>query len=154
MFDSLKIKSECNLFLKKYNIKIDEEFHIYKKGPLIHCQVMDWRGPIEVEGFPVISINTAIAKIIELSIFDHFLKKEVKKRKELKKNFSSLYGDYEFRKYWFEESLKIIKEYSDPLFKKLVKKYTSLINKNRNIKSKWKYNFSKLQFEPREINRK
>ena len=76
MFESLKIISECKIILNKHNIKYNEDFRIYKKLGLIHCQVDDWRGPIEVDGFPVFTIKTAILLLIESCAFDHYLLEE------------------------------------------------------------------------------
>ena len=102
--------------LKKYNIKYNEDFRIYKKLGLIHCQVDDWRGPVEVDGFPVLTIKSAALLLIESCAFDHYLLEEKEKREELIEEYPLVYGEYETRKYLFENILKVIKDYDEKYY--------------------------------------
>ncbi len=151
MFEITKIAIKCNSFLHNHGIKLDPELKFFKKRGLIHCQVMDWRGPTEIDGFPVLTINQAMDKLIILSIENHFIIQEKEKREELLKSYPSGYGTYDGRKYFFEETLKIIKEYDVGLFEKQIKIYTKYINQNRKIKFKWKYNDDTLSFETTKV---
>ncbi len=144
MFESLKILRNCNKFLKKYNIKLNPNLHLFKKNGLIHCEVNDTRGVCEVEGFPVLRMIDAVENIIEISVLDYFFKEELDKRDGLEKNYI-IEEKYDYRKYIFEESLRIFKNYSEDLYKKMMDKYTNLINLQKQLK--WKYNDEKEIFE-------
>lgn len=147
MFESLKIISECKRTLKNHNIKYNEDFKIYKKFGLIHCQVDDWRGPVEVDGFPVLTIKSAILLLIESCAFDHYLLEENNKREQLIKEYPFGYGEYETRKYLFENILKVIKGYDEKHYVSLINKYTKYLNMNRKTKQRWSYNKSTEKFE-------
>ena len=83
IIDEIKENSKYTIDLfKKHNIKYNEDFRIYKKLGLIHCQVDDWRGPVEVDGFPVLTIKSATLLLIESCAFDHYLLEEKEKREE------------------------------------------------------------------------
>ena len=147
MFESLKIISECKRILKKHNIKYNEYFRIYKKLGLIHCQVDDWRGPVEVDGFPALTIKSATLLLIESCAFDHYLLEEKNKREQLIKEYPFGYGEYETRKYLFENILKVIKGYDEKHHVSLINKYTKYLNMNRKTKQRWSYNKSTEKFE-------
>lgn len=147
MFESSKIMNECKKELKKYNISYNNELRIYKKMGLIHCQVDDWRGPVEVDGFPVLTIESAILLIIESCAFHHYLLEEKEKREQLIKEYPLGYGKYETRKYLFENILKVIKGYDEKYYVSLINKYTKYLNMNRKTKQKWSYNKRAEKFE-------
>lgn len=147
MFESLKIINECKRILKKYDIKYNEDFRIYKKLGLIHCQIDDWRGPVEVDGFPVLTIKSAALLLIESCAFDHYLLEEKDKREQLIKEYPLGYGEYETRKYLFENILKVIKGYNEKYYVSLINKYAKYLNMNRKTKQKWSYNKSTEKFE-------
>ena len=147
MFESLKIISECKRILKKHNIKYNEDFRIYKKLGLIHCQVDDWRGPVEVDGFPVFTIKSATLLLIESCAFDHYLLEEKNKREHLMKEYPYGYGEYETRKYLFENIIKVIKGYDEKHYVSLINKYTKYLNMNSKTKQKWSFNKESEKFE-------
>ena len=147
MFESLKIINECKQMLKKYNIKYNEDFRIYKKLGLIHCQLDDWRGPVEVDGFPVLTIKSATLLLIESCAFDHYLLEEKEKREELIEEYPFEYGEYETRKYLFENILKVIKDYDKKYYVSLINKYTKYLNMNRKTKQIWSFNKESEKFE-------
>lgn len=137
MFESIKIIKECKKILKMHNIKYNESFRIYKKLGVIHCQIDDWRGPTEVDGFPVLSSKAAIANILELCAFEHFASEEKDKRYILQKNYPLEYGEYEPRKYLFENILKVLKDYNDQSYKEKTNKYIKYLNINKKGKQRW-----------------
>ena len=147
MFESIKIISECKKILKKHNIKYNDSFRIYKKLGMIHCQVDDWRGPVEVDGFPVLSSKTAIAIIIESCAFEHFVNEEKDKRDILQKNYPLEYGEYEPRKYLFENIIKVLSDYNDQCYKKAISKYIKYLNANKKSKLKWSFDISTGTFK-------
>lgn len=147
MFESIKIVNECKKILKKHNIKYNDSFRIYKKLGMIHCQVDDWRGPVEVDGFPVLSSKTAIAIIIESCAFEHFVNEEKDKREALQKNYPLGYGEYEPRKYLFENILKVLKDYNEQYYEKTINKYIKYLNLNKANKQKWSFNKNSSLFE-------
>ena len=71
MFEQTKIIYKCKKILKKYKIKVDQNyaFNIYKKDNLIHFTYPDTRGIKEKYGFPVKTINEAINIIVVDSIY-------------------------------------------------------------------------------------
>lgn len=140
MFESIKIINECKKILKKHNIKYDEGFRIYKKLGFIHCQVDDWRGPVEVDGFPVLSSKTAIAIIVESCAFAHFLEEEKRKRELLQKNYPLGYGEYEPRKYLFEKTLNVLKDFDKQYYEKTMNRFIKYLNLNKTNKQKWSFN--------------
>lgn len=147
MFESLKVISECKKTLKKHNISYNEEFRIFKKMGLIHCQINDWRGPVEVDGFPVLTIKAAVSLLIESCAFEHYVLEEKNKRELLIRDYPLGYGIYEPRKYIFENVLKVIKDYDGKKFSNLIKKYTKYINTTKKSKQKWSYNDETAKFE-------
>ena len=147
MFDSFIVINKCNLFLNKYNMSISNDFHIFRKYGLIHCQIMDWRGPVEIDGFPVITVDSAVDKLIVSTVNEYYINQETKIREELKSNYPLGYGEYDARKYFFEKTLKIIKEYNENLYRKQISIFTKYINQNRSAKFKWKFNVETHSFE-------
>lgn len=147
MFKSIKIINECKKILKKHNIKYDEGFRIYKKLGFIHCQVDDWRGHIEVDGFPVLSSKTAISIIVELCAFNYFLEEEKNKREMLKNNYPLEYGEYEPRKYLFENILNVLKDFNEQYYKKSINKYIKYLNLNKTNIQKWSFDKKTELFE-------
>ena len=147
MFESFKIINKANKFLKRYNIPLIAGINVYKKLEFIHCKIYDWRGPIELEDFPVLSIDKAVEVLIEHSLFEYYVSEEVKIRHNLIELYPSNGGDYDCRKYFFEQILKMFKLYDEKVFKNKINKYTRLINTNRHPKNEWKYNTDLLKFE-------
>lgn len=147
MFESLKIINECKKILKNHDIKYKDDFRIYKKLGLIHCKVDDWRGPIEVDGFPVLTVKSAVSLLIEHSSFEHYITDEKEKRETLIKEYPLGYGEYEPRKYIFENILQIIKSYDKEKYINSIKKYTKFINTNNKTKQKWMFNNKTEKFE-------
>ncbi len=146
MFEAIKIIKKCKKFLKKYNIPFKEEFHIYKKLGLIHCKERDWRGPIEVNGFPVLIEAEAIKILILSCLHDYYFNEELKNREQLKNNYPQIFGKYDTRKYPFEKILMIYKNFDYDDYKQQVKKYTKYLNINRDGNSKWIYDYDKESF--------
>ncbi|MGM9858722.1 MAG: hypothetical protein ACI311_05715 [Bacilli bacterium] len=147
MFENIKIINECKKILKKHNIKYDEDFRIYKKLGFIHCQVDDWRGHIEVDGFPVLSSKTAIAIIVESCAFKYFLEEEKNKRAMLKNHYPLEYGEYEPRKYLFENTLNVLKDFNEQYYNKAINKYIKYLNLNKTNKQKWLFDKKTGLFE-------
>ncbi len=73
MFETIKIITKCKSFLKKYNITFNDSLRIYKRKGLIHCQFDDWRGSVELDGFPVFTSRKATYLLLENALFNHFL---------------------------------------------------------------------------------
>lgn len=147
MFESIKIINECKKILKKHNIKYNNEYMLFKKHGIIHCQVMDWRGPVEIEGFPVLTIKKAIENLLNACASDHYIDEEKSKRELLMKSYPLRYGDYESRKYYFEGVLKVVKDLGEKEYNNAINKYTKYINMNRKNKQKWTFNKLTEMFE-------
>ena len=73
MFDAMKITMKCKAFLKKHDVPFCDDFNIYRKLGMIHCKVEDWRGPIELSGFPTFSKDEAIFIIIDSCLSEFYL---------------------------------------------------------------------------------
>jgi len=147
MFESIKIINECKKVLKRHNIKYCDEFRVFKKFGLIHCQIDDWRGPTEVDGFPVLTEKSATLLLIESCASTHYLEEEKNNREILLKNYPQGYGEYEHRKYWFEKILEIFKNLDTLYYEKLIHKYTKYLNMNKKTKQKWCFNKDTEKFE-------
>lgn len=147
MRESTDILNRATSFLGKYNIPLIHGITVYEQLGLIHCTVEDWRGPIEMDDFPVLSKKKAIELLIEHSLFMHFCMEEAKNRKDIAVAYPHNGGEYDCRKYIFEQIIKMFKIYDENIFKNKVNKYTHLINTNRHPTSKWKFNFNLLEFE-------
>ena len=147
MFDSIKIITECKKVLNPYNIDFCEDFKIHKKMGLIHCYTEDWRGNTEVDGFPVFTTKAAIELLVKSCAFEHYSKVEVKDRENLKKEYPLVYGEYEPRKFVFENILNVLKDYDRRVYENNIKKYTKYINTNRKPKSEWIFNTKTNSFE-------
>lgn len=146
MFDAMKIINKCQKFLKKYNIPMDNELHIFKKNGLIHCQIEDWRGPVELDHFPVLTVQSAVDLLVESHVVGYYYEDEAKKREELMADFPAAYGEYDCRKYAFESALLALKDYDIKIYKKYITVYTRYLNHNKIIK-RWHYNENNNHFE-------
>lgn len=147
MFDSVKIMNECKKVLKKHNVKYCEDFKIFKKFGLIHCQVEDWRGPVEVTGFPILTTKKAVELLIESCAFSHYCKLEADNRQNLVEKFQLGYGEYDPRKFIFENILNVLKDYNQNVYKRYIEKYTKHINMNKKSQSDWFFNTETKEFE-------
>jgi hypothetical protein len=107
---------------------------------------MDWRGPVEIDGFPVLTIESAVDKLIVETVIGYFINQEPKIREELTKKYPLGYGDYDPKKYFFEESLKVIRDYKKTIYNRQISIFTRNINTNRNTKFKWIYNIETNSF--------
>ena len=130
MFDAMKITMKCKAFLKKHGVPFCDDFNIYRKLGLIHCKVQDWRGPIELSGFPTFSNNDAIFIIIDSCLSEFYFQKELENRDNLFKTYPKGYGEYDPRKYVFEKIIEVFKDYSNLYHRKAIKKYTKCLNTN------------------------
>ena len=128
MRESTDILNRATSFLGKYNIPLIHGITVYEQLGLIHCTVEDWRGPIEMDDFPVLSKKKAIELLIEHSLFMHFCMEEAKNRKDIAVAYPHNGGEYDCRKYIFEQIIKMFKIYDENIFKNKVNKYTHLIN--------------------------
>lgn len=146
MFDAMKITMKCKAFLKKHDVPFCDDFKIYRKLGMIHCKVEDWRGPIELDGFPTFSKDDAIFIIIDSCLSKFYFQKELENRDNLFKTYPKGYGEYDPRKYSFEKVIEVFKDYSDSYYRKAVKKYTKCLNTNSHSKSKWAYDIKKESF--------
>ena len=147
MFDSVKIIRECKSILKKHNIRYCEDFRIFRRFGLIHCQVEDWRGPVEVDGFPVSTAKAAIGLLIKACAFSHYCDLEKENRENLAKEYQLGYGEYESRKFIFENILNVLEDYDKDIYEANIQKYTKYINTNRTTKDKWFFNINTKEFE-------
>lgn len=151
MFESYKIISKCNQFLKQFHIELSPEYHFYKKHGLIHCKVNDWRGPAEVDGFPVLTCEAAVRILLVSSLFEYFLKEELKFRTELRKNYPLGCGAYDSRKYGFEKTLKAIRQYNESFYYQQISIFEKQFNKNRKTKFKWHYDTTTEKFITKKV---
>ncbi len=147
MNTSARIIDECKNVLKKYGIKYCEGFRIFKEFGLIHCQTEDWRGPTELDGFPVFTEKAAVGLLVVSCAFSHYCYFERDNREKLVKEYPSKYGEYEFRKIIFESILNILKDYDAYMYQTYIRKYTKYINTNRTAKEKWVFNTDSNKFE-------
>ena len=147
MNNSTKIIGECKNILKKHGIKYCEDFKVFKKSGLIHCQIEDWRGPTELDGFPVFTEKAAVGLLVVSCAFSHYCYFERDNREKLSKEYPSEYGEYESRKIIFESILNILKDYDADMYQTYIEKYTKYINTNRTAKEKWVFNTDLNKFE-------
>jgi hypothetical protein len=147
MFNSIKTIKECKKILKKYGIKYCKDFSVFKRFGLIHCQVEDWRGPIEIDGFPVFTEKAAVGLLVESCAFSHYCNLEKDNRENLTKEYQLGYGEYEPRKFIFESILNVLKDYDKNIYQASIEKYTKHINTNRTTKDKWFFNADTKEFE-------
>ena len=146
MFDAVKITMKCKAFLKKHDVPFCDDFNIYRKLGMIHCKVEDWRGPIELDGFPTFSKDEAIFIIIDSCLSEFYFQKELENRDNLFKTYPRGYGEYDPRKYAFEKVIEVFKDYSNLYHRKAIKKYTKCLNTNSHVKSRWVYDLKKESF--------
>ncbi len=142
MFDAIKLTIECKSFLKKHNIPFCDDLNIYKRLGMIHCKVQDWRGPIELEGFPTLQEDEARFILLNYCLFEFYIHEELNSRDRLMKNYPKGYGEYDSRKYVFEKIIEVFKDYNDTYFNRAVKKYTKFLNTNSRAKFKWVYDMT------------
>lgn len=147
MFDSVKIVNECKKILKKHGIPYCEDYMVFKEHGLIHCQLNDWRGTIEVDGFPVLTTKDAVGLLIECCASTHYCYVEADNRERLVKEYQAEYGEYEPRKFVFESILNVLKDYDQKTYQKSIQKYTMHINTNRKPKNEWSFNTETKKFE-------
>lgn len=146
MFDAMKITIKCKSFLNKHDVPFCNDYNLYTKLGLIHCKVQDWRGPIELDGFPTFSKDEAIFIIIDSCLSDFYFRKELENRDGLIKKYPKGYGEYDSRKYVFEKIIEVFKDYSNLYHRKAIKKYTKCLNTNSHAKSRWVYDLKKESF--------
>ncbi len=147
MFNSIKIIHDCKKILKEHGIEYCENFSIFKRCGLIHCQVQDWRGPIELDGFPVFTEKAAVGLLVESCAFSHYCNLEKDNRENLTKEYQLGYGEYEPRKFIFESILNVLKDYDEDIYQAGIKKYTKYINTNRTTNDPWFFNVDIKEFE-------
>ena len=146
MFDAMKITMKCKKFLNKHHVPFCDHFNVYIKLGMIHCEVLDWRGPIELDGFPTFSKDDAIFIIIDFCLRDFYFREELKNRDSLLKIYPKEYGEYDPRKYAFEKIIEVFKDYSNLYHSKAINKYTKYLNTNSHAKSRWVYDLKKESF--------
>ena len=146
MFDAMKITMKCKAFLKKHGVPFCNDYNLYRKLGLIHCKVENWRGPIELDGFPTLSKNDAIFIIIDSCLSEFYFQKELENRDGLIKKYPRGYGEYDPRKYVFEKVIEVFKDYSNLYHNKAINKYTKYLNTNSHTKSRWVYDLKKESF--------
>ena len=146
MFDAMKITKKCKAFLKKHGVPFCDDYRIYRELGMIHCKVEDWRGPIELNGFPTFSMDDAIFIVIDSFLSKFYFQKELENRDDLQKIYPPGYGEYDPRKYAFEKVIEVFKDYSDAFYRKAIKKYTKCLNTNSHSKSRWVYDVKNESF--------
>ena len=147
MDTSNRIIDECKNILSKHGIKYCEDFKVFKKFGLIHCQIDDWRGPTELDDFPVFTEKAAVGLLVVSCAFSHYCYFERDNREKLSKEYPLEYGEYEFRKIIFESILNILKDYDTDMYETYISKYTKYINTNRTANGKWVFNSDSSKFE-------
>lgn len=155
MFEQTKIIYKCKKILKKYKIKVDQNyaFNIYKKDNLIHFTYPDTRGIKEKNGFPVKTINEAINIIIEDCIWSHYYNKEYCIRQSLIDSWTYKDIKYDFRVYIFENILRILKDYNEKIYQEKLIYYSGILNNKEMLNIIWTYNELKQIFEIQEYNK-
>ena len=146
MFDAMKITMKFKKFLNKHHVPFCNDYNVYIKLGMIHCEVLDWRGPIELDGFPTFSKDEAIFIIIDSCLSDFYFREELKNRDSLLKIYPKEYGEYDPRKYAFEKIIEVFKDYSNLYHRKAIKKYTKYLNTNSRAKTRWVYDLKKESF--------
>lgn len=152
MFEQTKIIYKCNKILRKYKIKVDQNyaFNIYKKDNLIHFTYLDTRETKEMNGFPVKTIEEAVNIIVEDSIWSYYYNKEYCIRQSLIYNWIYKEVKYDFRVYVFENILKILKDYDEKIYQEKLIHYSKLLNNKEMSNTIWIYNEQQYIFELKE----